>query len=407
MPETPTAMTDLSPYRTRVAIKPSPGLALAAGACLLVFLLTAGLAGCSKTEASPPEARPTLAGAVISFPGDKDPPTLRLATVTSPADHPVLLPGRLAWDEDHTSRVFAPYAGRVERLLATVGQRVRRGQALAVLSSADIGQAQADLHKAEADQALNRSSLGRVRDLVEGGVIARKDQDQAEADLARSSAEANRARARLAQYGVSGVSGVSGPAGNAVTQSLTLTAPLAGLVVERNSNPGAEVRTDVAGAPLFTLSDPATLWATLDLDESQLALLQPGQTVELVTAAWPGQVFAATVLNIGAAVDAASRTVKVRARVANPDGRLKAEMFVNARVAAHGGLPLVPADAVFLHGEQSSVFVPRGKGRFERRDVTVRAAGPQFLQVVAGLAAGDQVVVGGALYLNQLLDAAP
>ena len=403
-------MTDLSPPRTRVAITPSPGLALAAGACLLVFLLCASLAGCSKTEVSPPEARPTLAGAVISFPGDQDPPTLRLATVASPADHPVLLPGRLAWDEDHTSRVFAPYAGRVERLLVTVGQRVRRGQALAVLSSADIGQAQADLHKAEADQALNRGSLARVRDLVEGGVIARKDQDQAEADLARSSAEANRARARLAQYGVSGVSGVSGAAGaagGAVTQSLTLTAPLAGLVVERNSNPGAEVRTDVAGTPLFTLSDPATLWATLDLDESQLALLKPGQTVELVTAAWPDQVFSATVLNIGAAVDAASRTVKVRARVANPDGRLKAEMFVNARVAAHGGLPLVPADAVFLHGEQSSVFVPRGKGRFERRDVTVRAAGPQFLQVVAGLASGDKVVVGGALYLNQLLDAAP
>ena len=406
-------MTDLSTQQTRVAIKPSPVLALTALACWLVLLLTSSLAGCSKTEASPPEARPTLAGVLISFPGEQDPPTLRLATVASPADHPVLLPGRLAWDEDHTSRIFAPYAGRIERLLATVGQRVRRGQALAVLSSADIGQAQADLHKAEADQALNRSALARVRDLVEGGVIARKDQDQAEADLARSSAEANRARARLAQYGVaggsgtSGSSGVAGPAGNAVTQSLTLTAPLAGLVVERNSNPGAEVRTDVAGAPLFTLSDPATLWATLDLDESQLALLQPGQAIELVTAAWPAQVFAATVLNIGAAVDAASRTVKVRARVANPDGRLKAEMFVNARVAANGGLPLVPADAVFLRGEQSSVFVPRGKGRFERRDVTVRAAGPQFLQVVAGLAAGDKVVVGGALYLNQLLDAAP
>lgn len=406
-------MTDLSTQQTRVAIKPSPALALTALACWLVLLLTSSLAGCSKTEASPPEARPTLAGVLISFPGEQDPPTLRLATVASPADHPVLLPGRLAWDEDHTSRIFAPYAGRIERLLATVGQRVRRGQALAVLSSADIGQAQADLHKAEADQALNRSALARVRDLVEGGVIARKDQDQAEADLARSSAEANRARARLAQYGVaggsgtSGSSGVAGPAGNAVTQSLTLTAPLAGLVVERNSNPGAEVRTDVAGAPLFTLSDPATLWATLDLDESQLALLQPGQAIELVTAAWPAQVFAATVLNIGAAVDAASRTVKVRARVANPDGRLKAEMFVNARVAANGGLPLVPADAVFLRGAQSSVFVPRGKGRFERRDVTVRAAGPQFLQVVAGLAAGDKVVVGGALYLNQLLDAAP
>ncbi len=354
------------------------------------------LLGCSKPEPSAPEARPTIAGELITFPGNQDPTTLRIATVASPGDHPVTLPGRLAWDEDHTSRVYAPYAGRVERLLVGVGERVRQGQALAMLSSADIGQAQADLHKAEADQLLARATLSRVRDLVEGGVIARKDLDQAEADLTRSGAEAARARARLAQYGV---------AAGAVNQTLTLSAPLAGLVVERNSNPGAEVRSDVAGAALFTISDPATLWATIDVDETQLALLRPGQSIALVTAAWPDQRFEAKVLNIGAAVDPASRTVKVRARVANSDGRLKAEMYVSAQVAASGGLPLVPVDAVFLRGERLGVFVAKGSGRFERREVKVRAAGPQSWQVVSGLSAGEQVVVGGALYLNQLLDA--
>jgi len=363
--------------------------------CLTMACLTT-LLGCSKPEPNAPEARPTIAGELITFPGNQNPTTLRLATVASPGDHPVTLPGRLAWDEDHTSRVYAPYAGRVERLLVGVGERVRQGQALAVLSSADIGQAQADLHKAEADQLLARATLARVRDLVEGGVIARKDLDQAEADLARSGAEAARARARLAQYGV---------AAGAVNQTLTLSAPLAGLVVERNSNPGAEVRSDVAGAALFTISDPATLWATIDVDETQLALLRTGQAIALVTAAWPDQRFAAKVLSIGAAVDPASRTVKVRARVANPDGRLKAEMYVSAQVAASGGLPLVPVDAVFLRGDRLGVFVPKGNGRFERREVKVRAAGPQSWQVVSGLAAGEQVVVGGALYLNQLLDA--
>lgn len=161
------------------------------------------LTDCSKAEVVMTEARPTMAGELISFPGKHDPQTLRLTTVAAPADHPVALPGRLAWDEDHTSRVYAPYAGRIECLLATVGQRVRRGQVLAVLSSADIGQTQADLHKAEADQALNRGSLARVRDLVEGGVVARKDLDQAAADLARSSADVNRARARLRDHKVS------------------------------------------------------------------------------------------------------------------------------------------------------------------------------------------------------------
>ena len=371
--------------------------ALAAITLALASTLLLLSAGCSKTEASAPEAQPTVAGELISFPGNQDPATLRTAAVLAAADAPVQLPARLAWDEDRTARVFAPYAGRIERLLASVGQKVAKGQALALISSADIGQAQADLHKADADQALARASVARARDLSEAGVIARKDLEQAEADLARSSAEAQRARARLAQYGV---------AAGAVNQSLTLSSPLAGVVVDRSSNTGAEVRADVQGAALFTISDPSSLWVTIDVDETQLALLKPGQMVELSAAAWPDQRFAASVLSIGEAVDPASRTVKVRARVANPERKLKAEMFVTAHVKAAGGLPLVAADAVFLRGEQSVVFVPKGNGRYERRAVKLRAAGPQQWQVVSGLGVGDKVVVGGALYLNQLLDAA-
>ncbi len=366
---------------------------------MLTAAAALALSGCGKPEpaAAKPAAAPTIAGDVITFPAEQDPPALRYAPVAKPSDHPVQLPGRMVWDEDHTSRVYAPYAGRIERLLVGVGQRVRRGQPLAQISSADIGQAQADLHKAEADQALTRSAMSRVRDLVEAGVLARKELDQAEADQARNQAEIARARARLSQYGV---------AAAAVNQSLTLSSPLDGIVVDRSGNLGAEVRSDVQGNALFTISDPSTLWATIDVDESQLALMKTGQVLQLTTAAWPGQTFDATVLSIGAAVDASSRTIKVRARVANPEGQLKAEMFVTARVAASGGLPVVPADAVFLTGDKASVFVHSGKGRFERRTVEVRGAGPQFWMVASGLTAGEEVVSGGALYLNQLLDGA-
>jgi cobalt-zinc-cadmium efflux system membrane fusion protein len=277
-----------------------------------------------------------------------------------------------------------------------VGQQVRKGDPLADVASSDIGQAQADLHKANADLALARAALERAKELAEAGVIARKDLQQAEADHARSSAEAARAQARLAQYGV---------AGHGVTQALTLSAPLAGVVVERNGNPGMEVRSDVQGAPLFTISDPTQLWASLDVDEAQLAAFRPGQAIELQSAAWPGQRFPATVMWVGESVDPATRTVKVRARVPNAERKLKAEMFVSATVQLPSGLPVVPADAVFLRGQRSSVFVQQGPGRFERRDVQVRSGGPQSWLVTQGLNAGDRVVVGGGLYLNQLVDA--
>ena len=374
------------------------------------------LSGCSKPEPVAPPVEPTVAGAVISFPGNIDPPSLRWVAVASPTDHQVLLTGRLSWDEDRTSRVFAPYTGRIDKLLAAVGQVVKRGDPLAALSSADVGQAQADLHKAEADQAQGRNNVARARDLVEGGVMARKDLEQAETDLARSSAEASRARARLAQHGLTGASAVA-PAGTApagaaspslvaINQTFLLRAPVAGVVVERNSNPGAEVRTEVQGAPLFVISDPTALWATIDVDETQLALVQPGQALLLSVAAWPDREFGATVLMVGESVDPNSRTVKVRARVPNLSRQLKAEMFVKAAVAQRSSLPLVPADAVFLRGDKPVLFVHKAPGQFERRAVLLRAAGPQFWSVLQGVNVGDSVVVGGGLYLNQLLDAA-
>ena len=387
---------------TRI-VRPARRLLLA---CALGSLLSLQLAGCDKSapgkaEAPPaaqPSAPPTIAGSVVSFAGGQDPAGLRVVGLSVQADRPVTLPGRLAWDEDHTARVYAPYAGRVERLRVAVGDTVRAGQVLAEISSADIGAAQSDLHKAQVDQALAAKAVARTRELAEAGVIARKELDQAEADAARAGADVARTRARLAQYGITG---------DTLSQSFGLKSPLAGTVVERNSNPGSEVRTDVAGAPLFTISDPSTLWAALDVDESQLALVRRGQTLTLTTAAWPGERFEAQVMTLGEAVDPASRTVKLRARVANPRRLLKAEMFVAAELGQSERQLRVPADAVFLRGERQAVFVRVAPGRFERREVDLRPAGPQFWSVVKGLGADDKVVLGGALFLNQLLDSAP
>lgn len=356
------------------------------------------LTACTQVTESPAASpAPQVQGETLRFTDGKAPSDVRVVTVAPQGRVQVAAPGRLAWDEDHTSRVYAPYAGRIERLLASVGQRVVRGQALAEVASADIGQAQADARKAEADLSVARAAAQRAGELAQGGVIARKDLQQAEADLARAEAEAARAHARLRQYGV---------AADRVNQSLALTAPLAGIVVERNANPGAEVRSDVQGPPLFTISEPSSLWAVIDLDERQLGALQPGMTLALRAAAWPEQHFEARVMWIDAAVDPASRTVKVRARVPNPEGKLKAEMFVSAEFAVELALPRLPADAVLQRGDDAVVLAQTGPGRYERRRVRVSADGSGGWLVREGLRAGEQVVVAGGLYLDQLLDAA-
>jgi cobalt-zinc-cadmium efflux system membrane fusion protein len=363
---------------------------------LFCMAAAALLGGCSRPPQDAAAPGPQVSGHQLAFAEAREPVGVRTAVVGSDAAPTLTVTGRLGWDEDRTTRVFAPFAGRIERLRVAAGEPVRRGQALADLASGDIGQAQADLHKAQADLALARANRERAHELADGGVIAQKDLQQAEADLARASAEAARAQARLAQYGV---------AARSITQAFALAAPLGGVVVERNGNPGMEVRPDVQGPPLFTISDPAQLWATLDVDEAQLGAFRPGQALQLESAAWPGQRFPATVMWVSESVDPTTRTVKVRARVPNPERKLKAEMFVSARAALPSTLPAVAADAVFQNGGRASVFVQQAPGRYERRDVQVRSAGPATWLVTQGLAPGERVVVSGSLYLNQLMDA--
>ncbi|HET9645648.1 MAG TPA: efflux RND transporter periplasmic adaptor subunit, partial [Burkholderiaceae bacterium] len=115
--------------------------------------------------------------------------------------------------------------------------------------------------------------------------------------------------------------------------------------------------------------------------------------------------FDASVMTIGETVDPTARTVKVRARVANPERKLKAEMFVTASAHVPSSLPMVPADAVFQFGDKTYVFVQTGPGRFERRTIDVRSGGPQSWLALNGVKAGERVVVGGGLYLNQMVEA--
>lgn len=120
------------------------------------------------------------------------------------------------------------------RIAAQPGDRVKAGQALAYLASPDFGQAQADAGKAQADIALAEKNLARIRELHDNGVAPRKDLSQAEAEHARARSELARAQGRVRLYG----------GGTGIDQTLALKSPIAGTVVERNLNPGQELRSD-------------------------------------------------------------------------------------------------------------------------------------------------------------------
>jgi cobalt-zinc-cadmium efflux system membrane fusion protein len=363
--------------------------------CVLValFLLTS----CGTKEAAPPEPRPTVQGQAITFP-QGSPAIARLAVekVEAPMERDMVLPARLTWDEERTVRVFPPFAGRVTRLVAKAGDRVAAGAPLAEMVSPDFGQAQADAGKAQADLALATQALARQKELHEHGVASAKDLQQATADLARARAESDRAVGRLSAYGHAVGAG----------SHFVLKSPTAGTVVERNLNPGQELRPDQPGNPLFVITDPTRLWVIVDTNESDLGSLRIGTPLVIVSNQFPDDAFAGTLTQLSDFVDPVSRTLKVRGSVPNPDRILKGEMFVSARIKVpKGDTPTVNAKAVYLSGVRNYAFVRAGN-TFTRRPVRVGREIEGRMPVLSGLQEGEEAVVAGNLFLDQIIGSA-
>ncbi|RDK08086.1 efflux RND transporter periplasmic adaptor subunit [Cupriavidus lacunae] len=362
-------------------------------------LCALALAACGKSEAPKADDEPKVTGNTIQFPASvRALPGIAGEPAKSGGERMLSLPGRLVWNEDKTVRVATPFAGRVTEILVQPGATVKAGQPLANLTSPDFGVAQADARKAAADSAVAGKALARQRELYTAGVIAQKDLEQAQADAARASADLQRTQAALRMYG-------AGAGGDGVNQRFALRSMIDGLVVERNINPGMELRPDQQpAAPLFLVTDPTTLWAQVDAGEADLSLFKPGVTVKLVTAAYPGQTFEGTVIKIADYVDPTARSIKVRLAVPNPDRRLKAEMFVTARLkaASFQGIA-VPSKAVFLAENRNYVFVRTAPNTFVRREVKLGVTLPGTSEVLDGIKEGETVITDGNLYLQDIL----
>lgn len=306
-----------------------------------------------------------------------------------PATEPVN--GRFAYDENATSRITSPLAGRVIGLRAGIGDRIARGAALLEIDSPDLANAEADLAKAGSDEQRKKLAYERSRRLLEHEVIARKEFEIAEADYQQAQADTRRAGLRLRNLQASGHQ----------NGRFVLRSPIDGIVVERHANPGQEVRPDLE-APLFLVSDVSRLWIMVDLPEKSLGSVHVGQTVGVETDAWPEERFSATVERIGVAVDAVTRRVQVRCAVKNAEGKLKPEMFARVAFLADGeraGIR-VPNAALVTEGVYAHVFVEKSTGTFEKRKVGLALRGNDHSFVESGLAEGEQVVVEGALLLN-------
>lgn len=296
-------------------------------------------------------------------------------------------------NQDKLARVAPRVAGRITKVMANLGDQVKQGQALALIDSIEVGEAQSAYAQAASEQGLAKANLDRAEKLYADQIIPQKDYLRARAELEKAKAVLRAASEKRQALGLAG-SAMS--ANNAAVFSVA--APFSGAIIEKKAVLGELAQSD---KPLFSVADLSTVWIETNLFEKDVGKVKVGAPAIVTVAAYPGETFKGKVTYISNVMDKESRTIKARVEVPNPDGRLKLEMFATASIAAGGGgkALLLPEEAVVLVQGQPTVFVQEGNG-FEARPVDLGEKLRGQVMLKAGIKPGEKVVTSGAYALK-------
>lgn len=310
--------------------------------------------------------------------------------------------------DSQIGRVRPLASGRLHEVLAKVGDRVAAGQQLAQLDTIEAGDlrsqylaAQADLKKLQAQHAVALKQLERSRNLVQMGATSQKELESSEAEeqalQAGVDAQDSLIRGlstRMRRLGVDSE--------DATGSSMTaIRTPFSGVVVKMSASPGEVVDPT---SELFQVANLSRVWVQAEVYEKDLGRVRLGQNALISVDTYPNQIFRGKVSYVGDILDPSTRTAKVRCEVANPELRLKLDMFASVKLPTNFSRSAlaVPTDAIQQVNGKPVVFVRKAPAKFEVREVKTGATVDGLTEIVAGLAEKEEVVINGAFHLKSI-----
>jgi cobalt-zinc-cadmium efflux system membrane fusion protein len=307
-------------------------------------------------------------------------------------------------DANAVAHITSRISGRVVKLVAQLGQRVKAGEPLVVLNSIQLGEAKTNYIKARSLQDIAKQHLDREEGLYAKKITAQKEvlQARADYDTARAQYQAARETLRLL-IPPDQVGRLDWNASGPPLSEFSLASPIDGIVVKRDLTVGSMVDSNVEP---ITVIDLDKLWVIANVFEHDIATLRRGASASIKVDALPDRKFDGEVTYISDSVDPKTRTVQARIEVPNREHLLKLGMFAHARIESLLGsreVLGVPDEAVFDVGGKQVVFVALGNGRYEPRVVRIGEIGVDLVEVASGLRPGEQVVTRGGLVLKAMM----
>ena len=379
---------------------------------ILGLMLIVGIAGCSGSHSQKADAANAAAATVqaghIKFPENSPQLAHIQSAVVETAKVPeveIIAPGKIEANPTNVSKIVMPVTGRVGQVLVNLGDSVKRGQPVLTVDSPDGASAMSAYRQAEANVAQSKAGvakadadLQRTRDLFANRAAAQKEVLAAETVLVQSQAALTQAQAALDEA-LKRLEVLGLTENSMINQLVTIRSPVNGKVIDISAVSG-EYHTDTS-TPILTVADLSTVWVAADVPEDQVRFAKVGSPVHITINAYPGEAFEGRVMRIGDMVDPQTRTVKVRAQLANPTGRLRPEMFAQLREQQGSTeLPVVPRTAVIENQGKTVVYIERSRGDFEEVPVQFAWQGTDRVAIRSGVHAGDHVVVAGGMLLR-------
>jgi cobalt-zinc-cadmium efflux system membrane fusion protein len=309
-----------------------------------------------------------------------------------PVSDKLTLPAIVESDPARTAPVLPPLSGRVLQLHVGLGDRVKAGQVLAVIDSPDLAQAYDDDDKAADSLQLARKTLERQEGQLKLGSASTRDVDQARSEFNQADAEYTRTQARLKAIGAAREASPH-------ARLLNVTAPISGSITSLQIAPNTMINDPAQ--PIMTIADLSTVWVTAMVPEKDIAAVSRQQDAEVALSAYPERRLHGKVGFVADVIDPDSRHDKVRIAFSNADYALKPNMFATVTLhTASQARIVVPTSALLMNNDRISVFVAVAPWTFERRWIQPRLEEGSSVPVSSGLEPGDQVVVKGAILLN-------
>ena len=314
------------------------------------------------------------------------------------------LNGEVVLNQDRVAEIVPRVPGVVQEVRAVLGADVEANQVLAIIQSRELADGVADFLAARERLALAQTRFEREETLFKKKISPEQEYLEVRQALSEARIAQRTAEQKLRALGMSSeeLQALTQRPNELLTR-YSLTAPFAGTIIEKHLTQGEQVSGE---SPLFRIAQLDNIWVMASVYPKDIGSVGVNQPALVTVQAYPSQAFEGTLTWIAAVIDQQTRTLPVRIELENPGRMLKAGMFAQVTVAVSStdGVLVIPTSAVQTQKGEAIVFVDKGNGEFERREIAVGAKSSQAIEILSGLQEGERVVTRGAFTLRSELE---